>query len=119
MRKIELPVESAIGPLLEELKEELQRLYGDYLKSIILFGSYARGDYDPDSDIDIMALLDLDIWEQKKYREALAEAVTDLSLKYEVLISVIENNSSDFDARALYVPFYKNVHQEGIRIYGH
>lgn len=119
MRKTELLDQSSIVPILEELQEKLQSLYGDYLKTIILYGSYARGDFDSDSDIDIMALLDLDTGEQEKFRKALAEVVTDLSLKYDILISVIESNLNDFHKRALFVPFYKTVHQEGIELYGH
>jgi predicted nucleotidyltransferase len=119
MRKTELFDQSSIAPILEELQRKLQSLYGDYLRTIILYGSYARGDFDSDSDIDIMALLDLDTGEQEKFRKALAEVVTDLSLKYDILVSVIESNLHDFDKRALYVPFYKTVHQEGIKLYGH
>ncbi len=103
--------------LLEELKNELQKLYGNYLKNIILYGSYARGDYDSESDIDIMVLVDLDNVDQREYRDVLAEKVTDISIKYDVLISVIDNNYEDFNIRATYVPFYKNVIQEGIKVY--
>ena len=37
--------------LLEEAAEGLFEIYGDSIKGIILFGSYARGDFDKDSDI--------------------------------------------------------------------
>ena len=45
--------------LLEQYTKILQKIYGKHLKSVILYGSYARGDYREDSDIDIMILLDL------------------------------------------------------------
>lgn len=44
--------------LLAELKERLTAAYGDRLHSVVLFGSEARGDAGPDSDIDILAVLD-------------------------------------------------------------
>lgn len=48
-----------IHTLLTQYLLELKKIYGTYLKSVILYGSYARGDYTSDSDIDIMLLVDL------------------------------------------------------------
>ena len=44
--------------ILAELKERLAAAYGDRLYAVVLFGSEARGDARPDSDIDLMAVLD-------------------------------------------------------------
>lgn len=103
--------------LVEELTNELKLVYGNYLKDIILYGFYARGDYDFESDMDIMVLVDLDDVRQREFRAILAERVTDISIKNDILISVIDNNYNDFNARSSYVPFYKNIVQEGIKIY--
>jgi hypothetical protein len=58
---METTLNSAINPAIEpivcEFKAALQSLYGDRLNGIVLFGSYARGDYDEESDIDLMMLL--------------------------------------------------------------
>ena len=47
-----------LGPqLLEELKQRLRRRFGDRFEGLYLFGSRARGDAEPDSDIDVAVLL--------------------------------------------------------------
>ena len=48
-----------VQSLLLQYLTEVRKIYGSHLKSVILYGSYARGDYTKDSDIDIMILVDL------------------------------------------------------------
>lgn len=48
----------AITPILEELKAGLEQLYGPKLRRPVLFGSYARGEAEPGSDIDVAVVLD-------------------------------------------------------------
>lgn len=43
MDKIKLVPKNKINLLLEELKDDLKALYGDHLKALIIYGSYARG----------------------------------------------------------------------------
>ena len=57
--------------LLTKLKNGLTELYGDRLKAVYLFGSYARGDYDESSDLDVMIVLD----NYKSYWEELIRSV--------------------------------------------
>ena len=50
-------VPAKIHKLMKELKEGLVRIYGDKLKAVYLYGSYARDDYRQGSDVDVMNLL--------------------------------------------------------------
>ena len=56
-------------PVLARVKRELQALYGTRLKRVVLYGSRARGDHGPESDYDILVVLEgpVERWpEQKK-----------------------------------------------------
>ena len=44
--------------VLDELKERLSAAYGERLHAVVLFGSEARGDARPDSDIDVLVVLE-------------------------------------------------------------
>ncbi len=48
-----------IKTLLTGYPAEIQKIYGLHLKSAILYGSYARGDYTPESDVDIGTRMDV------------------------------------------------------------
>ena len=50
---------------LEEYVEAIKKIYGSHVRQIILYGSYARGDFRPDSDVDIMILVDMSDLELK------------------------------------------------------
>ena len=53
--------------LMEQYIAQVQEIYGSHLRKVILYGSYARGASRPDSDIDLMILLDLSDLELKAY----------------------------------------------------
>ncbi len=62
-----------IQNLLSKYIEDLLGIYGKHLRSAILYGSYARGDFNEDSDVDIMILLDLTDMDIKNYRHQLSK----------------------------------------------
>ena len=81
----------------------------------ILYGSYARGDAENDSDIDVMVLVDAP-------REYIAEKTweisgiaADLLLNSGIVVSPIVENRRYFQQNADFLPFYKNVIREGVR----
>ena len=104
--------------LLRETVRALRDIFGDKLDSVILYGSYARGDYDDESDVDVMAKLDLPREEIARYRERVSEAAFDIGLKYDVLLSVKLQDASFFERFLPVSPFYQNVTRDGVRIDG-
>ena len=63
----------AMYNLIGQYIEEIKKIYGSHVRQIILYGSYARGDFRPDSDIDIMILVDMSDIDLKSYGEKSAD----------------------------------------------
>ena len=103
--------------LLEQYTEILKEIYGKHLKAVILYGSYARGDFRPDSDIDIMILLDLSDIDIKKYRHQLSDMTFDFNMDYDVDIKPIAKSEEHYRKWVDNYPFYSNVNREGVRLY--
>lgn len=103
--------------ILKKYLEELGKIYGTYLKSVILYGSYARGDYKEDSDIDIMILLDLSDMDIKAYRHKLSDVTFDFNMDYDLDIKPIAKSEEHFNKWVGIYPFYSNVMKEGVRLF--
>ena len=103
---------------IEEMIIETKKMLGNRLKKIILYGSYARGDYNNSSDIDIMILTDLTEKEKDIYREKIWDFAYDIELDNDVLISPAIRNINDYNERLEYIPFYYNVETEGVVLLG-
>ena len=115
MAKRIMKSETKIDRVLVAVERELKALFHHKLSDIILFGSHVRGDHDQHSDIDIIALIhETDL---KKYDRQLLEIIVDLSIQYDVNLSIFTENKAEFDANVEIIPLFKNIHQEGLRIY--
>ena len=97
--------------ILAELKRGLRQLYSDRLISIILYGSYARGEALKDSDIDVVVVLKGGVRPGREI-DYMLDVVTDLNLKYNTLISICPVSENAF--KTVKSPLILNVRQEGI-----
>ena len=100
--------------ILEEAFARSRELFGDSLKSGYLYGSYARGDYDEESDVDILLTVDRDNDAIRAYNKSIAKIDSDLSLTHNVTVSVTLKPLEQFNRFAEISPFYRNVIREGI-----
>ena len=105
------------GTLLEQYTEILKGIYGKHLKVVILYGSYARGDYRADSDIDIMILLDLSDMDIKEYRHELSGETFDFNMDHDLDIKPIAKSQEHFQKWVDVYPFYANVEIEGVKLF--
>jgi len=100
-----------IRKMMKELKAGLVRIYGDRLKGVYLYGSYARGDYRPGSDVDVMILLSdyKNYWKELRRSSQLA---SDVSLEYEVTVSRLLIKETQWQESAM--PVVRNIHKDGL-----
>jgi len=96
-----------------ELKSGLSQIYGDRLKFVVLFGSYARGDYDESSDVDVMIVLVSfpSYWKELVRTAKLASA---LSLEYGITISRTFMTEQQWHHADM--PILSNVRTEGVAV---
>ncbi len=101
----------AIHEILRQLRAGLERIYAEQLRGVYLFGSYARGEADRESDCDVLVVLkDFERYAQEVDRTG--ELAADLSLKHGVTISTVFVREREWlhgDA-----PFLSNVRDEAI-----
>ena len=100
-----------LSPLLSKLYNRLESLYGSRLNRMILFGSQARADAQPGSDIDVMIVLEGSVNPYKEI-DRTSEIVAGLSLEYDEVISGVFVSTEQFKDQK--TPLLLNVHREGI-----
>ena len=102
--------------IVHRVADVYRMVYGDNLMKIILYGSYARGDFNADSDIDMVAIVD---GERKLLQEQLKkvwDVSSDLELKYETVVSPAVIPYKEYMQFQEDIPYYRNIKQEGVEI---
>lgn len=97
--------------LLARIKAILADTYGDRLRGVVLYGSEARGESDPDSDIDLLVLLDAPVDFGKELRTCI-HVLYPLVLELERPIHATPVDISVYEAQEF--PLYRNAKGEGI-----
>lgn len=97
--------------LTQEVKTAITNLYGDRLDRIILYGSYARGDFHAESDVDFMVVLtDQEINRSTEF-DRFWDIIWDQWQKTGVWVSIKVVSYHNYAATDLF--FYRNVRSEG------
>lgn len=102
--------EKAVTSFIGKIRGE----YGEEVNDIIIYGSYARGEADADSDVDILIVWNGDLPEG---REGMAQLATEALLEHDTIISPIVVSPENYEAmKKAGVPFIENVRDEGIKV---
>lgn len=96
--------------------EEAKKVYGSKLYRFILYGSCARGDFDDESDVDIMILLDVPPEEIPEERRKTSEisSLLNVEFDYDLLFAPVVQSKEIFLKYGCASNFYMNVEKEGI-----
>lgn len=100
---------------MKELKQGLLEIYGEKLKGVYLYGSYARGDYRTGSDVDVMILLSdfENYWKELNHSSQLT---SDISLKYDVTVSRLLLKEIQWQTEKNERPIIYNIQKEGLPV---
>ncbi|WP_456321727.1 nucleotidyltransferase domain-containing protein [Palaeococcus sp. (in: euryarchaeotes)] len=94
---------------LNEFIERLSSQFSGKVERIVLFGSYARGDHDEESDIDVLIVGELGL-------DDILDLIFEIMLKYGVLINAITENKEEFE-RLRETSFHRILLSEGVILY--
>ncbi|MBV8886104.1 MAG: nucleotidyltransferase domain-containing protein [Chroococcidiopsidaceae cyanobacterium CP_BM_RX_35] len=99
--------------ILAELRHYLEVLHGEQLVQVVLYGSQARGDAKPDSDIDILIVLQPPVDATAQINRT-GDFVAALSLQHNTVVSRAFVSDEQFHNQN--GPFFRNVRREGITV---
>lgn len=113
-------VPTNISNIINEFVKGVNEILGNRVKKIILYGSYARGDYNKSSDVDLMILTDLTDEEIVEYRDKIIDFAYDIEWdnNFDITLSPLVKNIDKYNKRIDVIPFYMNVQREGVVLDG-
>lgn len=105
-----------VSSIVSELCKNISVLFPHEQIDAILFGSYARGDADNGSDIDVLVLVDAPRQTILEKSWQIGDLAAELLLDHGILVSPIVENRSYFQANTETLPFFRNIYREGVRL---
>jgi len=106
-------MDQRIVRLIDQIKAHLRETYGDRIKRVILYGSFAWGEVTKDSDVDVLVLTDPTL-KRSEVTESLSELLYDMLMEEGELVSVVAIPEDFFENYNF--PFTLNVKKEGVTI---
>ena len=93
-----------------------RKAYGDDIEAIYLYGSYARGDFDEDSDIDFAAIVKGERRDVQKKRWEVRNKMNEMDLELDIITSPTAIPAGEFEKYKYELPYYRNILKDGIRL---
>lgn len=100
----------------KQITQSYRSVYGNDVVAIYLYGSYAREDFDSESDIDITAIVKGDRLDLQNKLKQVWNISADIGLENDVIVSPTVIPFDEFEKYEQILPFYRNIRKEGKRI---
>lgn len=108
--------EFQLNRIMKAMVECYRVVYGNDVVEIVLYGSYARGDYTEDSDIDIVALVHGSRESLQAKLKQVWDESAELGLENDIVVSPTVIPFDEFEKYKQSLPYYRNIAEEGKRI---
>ena len=115
-RRDDLCTKNELNSILQKLTQIYRSVYGENLVQVILYGSYARGDYHTDSDVDVVAIVHGDRKTLQQQLKKVWDFSCELELEYDTILSPTVIPYEEFKQYQTVLPYYRNISQEGVVI---
>ncbi len=107
-----------VSKTIYQFSKQLKKIFGSHLSKVIIYGSYARGDYQDNSDVDVMVLVDLPEIEIRKMENDVYDIAFEIEMNTGIDISPIIKSKVQYEYWVDVLPFYRNVQEEGVVVSG-
>lgn len=107
---------SQLDTITKEMAACYHKCYGKNVVGVFLYGSYVRGDYDDESDIDITAIVKGNRAELQEQLKDIWNTSADIGLEHNVVISPTVIPYDEFEKYKTQLPYYRNIAKEGKQI---
>ncbi len=116
LKKTEL--DNSFYSILQNYINLVKGIYKESLVKIVLFGSYARGDFNENSDVDLMIFLNVPFEKERKHIKELYAQTFDFNIENNIDIQPIPKSIHLFKKWENVLPFYRTIIEEGVVLYG-
>ena len=108
--------ESQLTKITNRIAAYYRKLYGEDIVDILLYGSYARGDFTEDSDIDIVAVVRGERSELQEKLKSMWDFSAEMGLENDVVVSPTVIPYDEYIEYKNTLPYYRNIAEEGRKI---
>ena len=105
-----------LNVILAQMVSIYREIYRDAVAEVYLYGSYARGDFEKDSDVDIVAIVKGERSALQDKMRTIWDLSAEIGLEYDIVVSPTVIPYDEFEAYKQVLPYYRNIVNEGKRI---